>query len=71
MNSTDATKIVDGFRSIDTVLKVFNFFDAYADPGIQRLLKKRESARAAAKWDLADKIRDELRSHGIPVHDQR
>jgi cysteinyl-tRNA synthetase len=70
LNSTDAAKIVDGFRSIDAVLKVFNFFDAYADPDIQRLLKKRESARAAAKWDLADKIRDELRSRGIPVQDQ-
>ncbi|MGD9236145.1 MAG: cysteine--tRNA ligase [Desulfobacterales bacterium] len=70
LTSTDAAKIVDGFRSIDTVLKVFNFFDAYADPDIQRLLKERESARAAAKWDLADKIRDELKSRGIPVQDQ-
>jgi cysteinyl-tRNA synthetase len=70
LNSTDAAKIVDGFRNINAVLKVFNFFDAYSDPDIQRLLKKRESARAAAKWDVADKIRDELRSRGIPVQDQ-
>jgi cysteinyl-tRNA synthetase len=70
LDSNDAAKIVDAFRSIDTVLKVFNFFDAYSDPKVQRLLKKRESARAAANWDLADKIRDELRSHGIPVQDQ-
>ncbi len=70
LNSADAIKIVDGFRSIDAVLKVFNFFDAYADPEVQRLLEKREHARAAANWDLADKIRDELLSRGIPVQDQ-
>ena len=70
LNSTDASRIVDGFRSIDAVLKVFNFFDAYSDPDVQRLLKKRESARAAEKWDLADKIREELKSRGIPVQDQ-
>ncbi len=70
LDSNDAAKIVDAFRSIDTVLKIFNFFDAYADPKVQRLLKKREKARAAANWDLADKIRDELRSRGIPVQDQ-
>lgn len=70
LNSTDAAKIIDGFRNIDTVLKIFNFFDSYSDPDIQRLLKKRERAREAAEWDLADKIRDELRSRGIPVQDQ-
>jgi cysteinyl-tRNA synthetase len=70
LDSTDAAKIVGGLRNIDAVLKVLNFFDAYADPDIQRLLKNRESARAAAKWELADKIRDELRSRGIPVQDQ-
>jgi len=70
LNSADASKIVDGFRSIDAVLKVFNFFDAYADPEIQRLLEKRKRARSAANWDLADKIREELRSRGIPVQDQ-
>ncbi|MGD8671580.1 MAG: cysteine--tRNA ligase, partial [Desulfobacterales bacterium] len=69
LDSNDAAKIVDTFRSIDTVLKVFNFFDVYSDPKVQRLLIKRENARAAANWDLADQIRDELRSLGIPVQD--
>ncbi|MGD9220400.1 MAG: cysteine synthase [Desulfobacterales bacterium] len=69
LDSNDAAKIVDTFRSIDTVLKVFNFFDAYSDPKVQHLLIKRENARAAANWDLADQIRDELRSLGIPVQD--
>ena len=70
LNSADAARIVEGFRSIDDSLKIFNFFDAYADPEVQRLLEKRERARARADWGLADKIRDELESRGIPVQDR-
>ncbi len=51
-------------------MNLFNFFDDYADPEVQRLLNKRDKARAEKNWDLADKIRDELRSRGILVHDQ-
>ena len=64
-----ALKMVEGFHSVDTVLNLFNFFDDYADPKIQRLLSKRDKARAQKNWDLADKLRDELRSRGIFVQD--
>ena len=70
LNSADAARIVEGFRSIDDSLKIFNFFDEYSHPEVQRLLGKRERARAQADWDLADKIRDELLSRGIPVQDR-
>jgi cysteinyl-tRNA synthetase len=62
--------MIDGFRSIDTVLNQFNFFDEYANPEIQRLLNKREKARSQKNWELADKLRDELKSLGILVQDQ-
>jgi cysteinyl-tRNA synthetase len=71
MARADADKIVDAFRSIDAVLKVFNFYDAYAEPEIRRLVEKRERARAEANWGLADQIRDELKSRGIPVQDRK
>jgi cysteinyl-tRNA synthetase len=67
----DASKIVDGFRGIDAVLNIFNFFDHYSDPEIQRLLDQRDRARLEKNWDLADKIRDELRLRGILVQDQK
>ena len=70
LHPKDASKMIDGFRSIDTVLNQFNFFDEYADPEIQRLLNKREKARSQKNWDLADKLRDELKSLGILVQDQ-
>jgi cysteinyl-tRNA synthetase len=42
----------------------------YSDPEIQRLLNERDNARLEKNWDLADKIRAELRLRGIPVQDQ-
>ena len=71
LHPDDAIKIVDGFRSIDTVLKIFNFFDHYANPEIQQLLDQREAARAEKNWDRADEIRDELKSRGVIVQDQK
>jgi cysteinyl-tRNA synthetase len=61
--------MVEGFHSVDTVLNLFNFFDNYADPKVQRLMSQRDKARAEKNWDLADKLRDELRSLGILVQD--
>ncbi len=70
LSSTDASKIVDGFRSIDKALNIFNFFDHYADPEIQRLLNQREKARSEKNWNRADEIRNELKSRGVIVQDQ-
>jgi len=64
-----ALKMVEGFHSVDTVLNLFNFFDDYADPKIQRLLSQRDKARAEKNWDLADKLREELSSRGVIVQD--
>jgi len=69
LHPEDASKMVEGFHSVDTVLNLFNFFDEYADPKVQRLLSQRDKARAEKNWDLADKLRDELRSRGILVQD--
>ncbi|NQT68985.1 MAG: cysteine--tRNA ligase [Desulfobacteraceae bacterium] len=66
-----ALKVVDGFRNIDTVLKIFNFEDEVYDPEVQRLIKKRDKARLEKNWDLADKIRDQLRGLDINVKDRK
>jgi cysteinyl-tRNA synthetase len=64
-----AAKILEAFRSIDSVLNVFDFGEASYNPEIQSLIKQRESARMEKKWDLADKIRDQLLSKGVAVQD--
>ena len=69
LHPEDASKMVEGFHSVDTVLNLFNFFDDYADPKIQRLLSQRDKARAEKNWDLADKLREELSSRGVIVQD--
>jgi cysteinyl-tRNA synthetase len=66
-----ASKIVDTLRGIDTVLGIFKFSAALSGSKIQKLIQKRETARAVKNWDLADKIRDQLQSSGVCVRDQK
>ncbi len=67
----DASKIMDIFRGIDSVLQIFDFKDYFFDPKVQQLLKKRNLARQDKNWELADEIRDQLKAEGIPVQDQK
>ena len=66
-----AIKIVDAFRHIDTVLKIFDFQDEFHDPEIDGLIKQRDKARLEKNWALADKIRDQLKAMGITVKDKK
>ncbi|MEA3292682.1 MAG: cysteine--tRNA ligase, partial [Pseudomonadota bacterium] len=40
-----------------------------AEPGIDALLERRDSARSAGEFEIADVIRDELAALGIVVED--
>ena len=71
INQDDASKVVDVFRGINSVLKIFDFGDALSNPEIQALIEERNKARFEKNWDLADKIRDELRSRGIKIKDTK
>jgi cysteinyl-tRNA synthetase len=66
-----ALKIVDAFRNIDLVLKIFDFQDESHDPEIERLIQERDKARLEKNWDLADKIRDQLKAGGVTIKDQK
>jgi cysteinyl-tRNA synthetase len=66
-----ASKIIDAFRGIDSVLKIFDFKDDIHDPGVQRLMEQRDQARQEKNWDLADRIRDQLSARGITVKDRK
>jgi cysteinyl-tRNA synthetase len=66
-----ALKIVDAFRNVDSVLKIFDFQDEFHDPEIERLIKQRDNARLEKNWDLADKIRDQLKAMGITIKDKK
>ncbi len=66
-----AIKIVELFRNIDSVLKIFDFEDTPYGPEVQRLIQERDNARREKNWDLADKIRDKLRAEGVIVKDKK
>jgi cysteinyl-tRNA synthetase len=71
IDSDGASKVVAAFRSLNSVLNIFDFGEAVVDSDIQRLIKKREKARAANNWEVADKIREQLKSMGVMVQDQK
>jgi len=71
INQAGAEKVLDVFRETDSVLRIFVFNDMLSDPEIKQLLKERESARKEKKWEIADKIRDQLEAIGISIHDTK
>jgi len=71
IDAEDASKIIEAFKLIDTVLNVFDFVERDQDAGIERLIKEREQARANRDWAAADKIRDVLASQGVVVRDRK
>ena len=48
-------------------------FDKVAKPelpaGVAELIEGREKARQAGDWDLADKIREEIKAKGVEIED--
>ena len=71
IDAEGAIKIVDAYRNLDSVLKIFDFDDVLSDPEIQALIEEREQARKEKNWDLADKIREQLRFHGVLLKDPK
>jgi len=71
IDKEDARKIIEVFRSIDSVLNVFDFDGQAFDMETENLLKEREDARRVKNWELADEIRDQLRARGVAVKDEK
>jgi cysteinyl-tRNA synthetase len=66
-----ASKIIDTFRGIDSVLKILDFKDDVHETDVQHLIEQRDRARREKNWDLADRIRDQLTARGITVKDRK
>jgi cysteinyl-tRNA synthetase len=70
IDSAGAAKIIDAFHSIHGVLNIIDFQDTSLDADAQHLINERNKARAEKNWELADKIRDQLRVKGVIIQDQ-
>ena len=66
-----ADKIIEAFRGVDGVLRIFDFGEALDDPRVRQLIREREAARKQRDFARADQLRDELTSLGVSVRDGR
>ena len=67
-----ARKLIDCFKDINKVLKVFNFDKRVQyNIEIKDLIKQRECAREQKKFKLADEIREQLTTLGVDTHDKK
>jgi len=72
IDPVSAEKLLDAFKDIDSVLKIFSFDRKIQfSSKIQGLIKERERARTEKDFELADKIRQQLITHGVNVHDKK
>jgi cysteinyl-tRNA synthetase len=71
LDQQDASRIIEAFGRIDSVLNIFEFGEDCADPQVRRLITERDQARAQKNWELADKIREQLKAKGVVVQDKR
>jgi len=71
LDAGNARSLIDAFRKIDAVLKIFDFSENIDNAKVQALLEKRREARTNGNWKLADRIRDELVSMGVQVRDEK
>ncbi|MBF0260034.1 MAG: pyridoxal-phosphate dependent enzyme [Desulfamplus sp.] len=76
LDQHDANAIIELFREIDQVLKIFDFNQdktpsTQISPEIQKLMERREAARKNSDWEASDRIREELISMGVEINDDR
>jgi cysteinyl-tRNA synthetase len=64
-------KVMDGLKTIDAVLGIFNFGPAFDDSGVLELMRQRVAARSARNWELADALRQKLSDLGVMVRDTK
>ncbi len=64
-------RILESFRAIDDVLRIFRFDSRNEDPAVQALLRQREQARSVKDWPRADSIREQLIGMGVDIRDPK
>ncbi len=62
-------RVLEGLKSINSVLRIFHFDPVYEDPKVKTLLKQRARARLECNWELADALRKKLVDMGAVVRD--
>jgi cysteinyl-tRNA synthetase len=71
LSTPDKENILEALDKINSVLGVMDLAPQQADHAIESLIQKREHARKNKEWDVADRLRQELRNMGIDLIDTR
>ncbi len=66
-----AAKLINAFKGVDEVVKIFDFFPKKIDPRLRSLMEQREHARKSGDFQRADQIREELRALGAEIQDSK
>jgi cysteinyl-tRNA synthetase len=67
-----AKQLLNSFKEVDAILKIFDFNEKMEYSSTARaLMDERDEARRKNDWALADRIRDELVTMGVYVHDKK
>ncbi len=69
ISKADAQKVLETMMGLDSVLGVMKFEEEELDKEIKLLVEKREQARKDKNFELADKIRKDLKNSGIILED--
>ncbi len=69
MSRKDALKVFNLMMEFDKVLGILEFKKEKTPKTILELVKKRDKARKDKDWQLADKIRDEIKKKGYALDD--
>ncbi|MCW7753659.1 cysteine synthase [Desulfobotulus sp. H1] len=64
-----ASRVLEIFRQMDSVLGIFEFTDPSSNPEIALKLAEREAARSRGDWEASDRLREELSHMGIIMQD--
>ena len=72
IDTQGARAVISVFKEVDQVLNVMAFSPVhYPSERVERLMEKRELARASQAWEEADRLRDELVAMGVELHDKK
>jgi cysteinyl-tRNA synthetase len=71
LDAQGASKIIDAFKEVDTVLNLFKSEQDVSYKEVDVLLKQRDAARKDKNWELADALRQQLIDMGVPVRDKK
>jgi cysteinyl-tRNA synthetase len=66
-----ARQVLEAFRKIDTVLKIFDFEQTQKSSQVEELIRQRDKARGEQNWNLADDLRRQLAAMGVRVQDRK